>query len=193
MAREISEFEQELVKLVNPLAAARWSADYRWDNVERALVGLGEDYGSLELCPDFQRGHVWLPSQQAHFVENCLRGIVPSSGLLLQFNSPNFSDLANVETDLPPGLQCVDGLQRYTALLGFVKGEVKPFGLSADQLKGTQFAANRFHVKVAIHGFTKRSDLLNHYLSINSGGTPHSAEELDRVRALLAETKANNS
>jgi len=46
---------------------------------------------------------------------------------------------------------------------------------------------------VAIHGFTKRSDLLNHYLSINSGGTPHSAEELDRVRALLAETKANNS
>lgn len=30
MAREISEFEQELVKLVNPLAAARWSADYRW-------------------------------------------------------------------------------------------------------------------------------------------------------------------
>ena len=91
MAREISEFEQELVRLVNPLAAARWSADYRWDNVERALVGLGEDYGSLELCPDFQRGHVWLPSQQAHFVENCLRGIVPSSGCLL-YTSPSPRD-----------------------------------------------------------------------------------------------------
>lgn len=107
MARELSDFELELVKLVNPLAAARWSADYRWDNVERALVGLGEDYDGLELCPDFQRGHVWQPSQQVHFVENCLRGIVPSSGLLLQFNCPGFSELANVKTDLPPGLQYV--------------------------------------------------------------------------------------
>ncbi|HDS1721729.1 DUF262 domain-containing protein [Pseudomonas putida] len=193
MARELSDFELELVKLVNPLAAARWSADYRWDNVERSLAGLGEDYEGLELCPDFQRGHVWQPSQQVHFVENCLRGIVPSSGLLLQFNCPGFSEQTNFETDLPPGLQCVDGLQRYTALCAFVKGEVKPFGLSAEQLKGTQFAPNRFHVKIAIHGFTKRADLLNHYLSINSGGTPHSADELDRVRALLAETQANKN
>ena len=49
MAREISEFEQELVRLVNPLAAARWSADYRWDNVERALVGLGEDLSLIHI------------------------------------------------------------------------------------------------------------------------------------------------
>ncbi|MQT58023.1 hypothetical protein GHO41_11785 [Pseudomonas sp. FSL R10-0399] len=86
MARELSEFEQELVKLVNPLTAARWQADYRWDNLERAMVELGNDYQGLELCPDFQRGHVWQPEQQAHFVENCLRGIVPASGLYLQFN-----------------------------------------------------------------------------------------------------------
>lgn len=190
MARELSDFEQELVKLVNPLATARWQADYRWDNLERALAQLGDDYHGLELCPDFQRGHVWLPKQQVHFIENCLRGIVPSSGLLLQFNSPSWQDIAEADTDLPPGLQCVDGLQRYTAITEFVKGNVKPFGLSAEQLKGTQFGVNRFHVKVAVHSFTQRSDLLNHYLSINSGGTPHSAEEIARVRALLTESKA---
>nr|WP_192963404.1 DUF262 domain-containing protein [Pseudomonas fluorescens]CEK42230.1 hypothetical protein PQBR57_0277 [Pseudomonas fluorescens SBW25] len=189
MAREISEFEQQLVKLVNPLATARWQADYRWDNLERALAELGKDYQGLELCPDFQRGHVWLPEQQLHFIENCLRGIVPSSGLLLQFNSPSWQDVVEPNADLPPGLQCVDGLQRYTAITEFVKGNVKPFGLSAEQLKGTQFSVNRFHVKVAVHSFTQRSDLLNHYLSINSGGTPHSAEEIARVRALLAESK----
>lgn len=190
MAREISEFEKELVGLVNPLRAAKWASDYRWDNLERALAGLGDDYGGLELCPDFQRGHVWTPKQQAFFVENCLRGIVPTSGLLMQFNSPSWQDSMSADTDLPPGLQCVDGLQRYTAITEFVKGNVKPFGLSADQLKGTQFAPNQFYVKVAVHAFTQRSELLNHYLSINSGGTPHSAEEIARVRALLADTKA---
>lgn len=190
MARELSQFEMELEKLVNPIAAARWQADYRWDNLERALAELGNDYNGLELCPDFQRGHVWLPEQQVHFIENCLRGIVPSSGLYLQFNSPSWQDVVESETDLPPGLQCVDGLQRYTAITEFVKGNIKPFGFSVEQLKGTQFGANRLHVKVAVHNFTRRSDLLNHYLSINSGGTPHSAEEIARVRALLNETKA---
>ena len=85
---------------------------------------------------------------------------------------------------------CVDGLQRYTAITEFVKGNVKPFGLTAEQLKGTQFSVNRFHVKVAVHNFTQRSELLNHYVSMNSGGTPHSAEEIARVRALLADAQA---
>ena len=164
MARELSEFEQELVKLVNPLTAARWQADYRWDNLERAMVELGNDYQGLELCPDFQRGHVWQPEQQAHFVENCLRGIVPASGLYLQFNSPSWMDVEDTDSSLPPGLQY--GLQRYTAITEFVKGNVKPFGLTAEQLKGTQFSANRFHVKVAVHNFTQRYELLNHYVSI---------------------------
>lgn len=38
---------------------------------------------------------------------------------------------------------------------------------------------------MAIHTFTRRADLLQHYLDLNTGGTPHSAEEIARVRGLL--------
>ncbi|MPQ69431.1 DUF262 domain-containing protein [Pseudomonas sp. MWU12-2323] len=189
MAREIGAFEQQLLTIINPLRTAKWQADYRWSSIEQNLAGLGNDYGGLELIPDFQRGHVWTVEQQVHFIENCLRGVVASSGYLIQFNCTSWSD-DDSGTDLPPGLQCVDGLQRYTAITQFVKGEVLPFGLSAGDLAGTLFDPKRFHMKVAIHDFTKRADLLEHYLSINAGGTPHSAEEISRVRDLLAQARA---
>lgn len=184
MARQISDHEQHLISVIKPLATAKWQADYRWDDLERSLAKLGSDYGCLELNPDFQRGHVWTPEQQVHFIENCLRGVVASNGFLIQFNCPEWSD-PNPDTDLPSGLQCVDGLQRYTAVTEFVKGNVKPFGYTAEELQGTQFAVYRFHMKVAVHSFTKRSDLLEHYLAINAGGTPHSPAEIERVRGLL--------
>jgi len=197
MTRETTSFEKHLHELIRPLRTARWSADYRWDSLERSLANLGTDYGGLELTPDFQRGHVWTPAQQVHFVENCLRGVVPVSGLLIQFNSPQWgevevpdSDLPS-ESDLPPGLQCIDGLQRYTAITEFVKGNVKPFGLDAAQLISTPFSPKRLYVKVAIHDFKRREQLLTQYLDLNAGGTPHSAEEIARVRSLLAVAKRN--
>lgn len=189
MARQISEFEQQLNNLIKPLRTARWSADYRWDGLESALTGLGEDYGGLELIPDFQRGHVWTPEQQAHYIENCLRGVVPVSGLLIQFNSASWNNIAKADTDLPPGLQCVDGLQRFTAITEFVKGNVKPFGFTAKELLGTAYSARKFYVKVAVYDFTSREQLLTQYLDLNAGGTPHSAKEIQRVRALLEQAK----
>lgn len=189
MARELTDYEKQLHDLIKPLRTARWSVDVSWAHLERTLADLGVDYGGLELVPDFQRGHVWTPAQQCHYLENCLRGVVPVSGLLIQFNSPQWGDVDVSDTDLPPGLQCVDGLQRYTAITEFVKGNVKPFGLTADQLNGTAFSPKRFYVKIAVHDFTSREQLLAQYLDLNAGGTPHSAEEIARVRALLAEAQ----
>lgn len=189
MSRDLPEFEQHLLSIIKPLHAAKWHADYRWDSLEKSLANLGNDYGGLELDPDFQRGHVWTPSQQTHFIENCMRGVVTSSGFLIQFNCADWGD-EDAQTDLPKGLQCVDGLQRYTAVTEFVKGNVKPFGYSAQELLGTQFSPKRIYMKVAIHAYTKRADLLAHYLALNAGGTPHSAEEIERVRGLLAQAQA---
>lgn len=112
--------------------------------------------------------------------------------LLAQFNCSEWGD-PDPESDLPVGLQCVDGLQRYTAVTEFVKGNVKPFGFTANELAGTQFSPKRMCMKVAIHGFTKRADLLSQYLALNAGGTPHSAEEIARVRALLAEAQTDGA
>lgn len=186
-----TNFEQNLVNIIRPLRTAKWSADYSWVSLERGLSGLGNDYGSLELNPDFQRGHVWTASQQAHFIENCLRGVVAANGYLLQFNCAAFSDdMPGV--GMPEGLECLDGLQRYTAVTEFIKGNVKPFGLTACELEKTQFSPKRLFMKVAIHDFTYREDLLEHYLSINTGGTPHSEEEIEKVRALLACAKSKS-
>lgn len=188
MAQVISEFEQHALSIIRPLRTAKWQADYDWDDLEDGLARLATRHGGLELNPDFQRGHVWSKAQQTHFIENCLRGVVASSGFLLQFNCPGwFDDVAS--TDLPSCLQCVDGLQRYTAVTEFMKGNVQPFGFTAEQLSSTQFSPRRFHMKVAVHDFAKRADLLEHYLAINAGGTPHSADELERVRGLLAQAK----
>jgi len=188
MARELSEFELHALSVIKPLRTAKWQADFRWDRLEENVASLGAEYGGLELIPDFQRGHVWTRAQQVHFIENCLRGVVASSGFLIQFNSPSWND-ESADSDLPPGLQCVDGLQRYTAVTEFAKGNVKPFGFTAQELLRTQFHPGRFHMKVAVHDFTLRADLLEHYLSINAGGTPHAAEEIERVQGLLAQAK----
>lgn len=188
MTRERTEYEIQLEALIRPLRTAKYQVDITWSRLEAFLAGWAEDYGGLELNPDFQRGHVWSESQQIHFLENCMRGVVASNGHLLQFNCPSFSE--NAKTDLPAGLQCVDGLQRYTTVTRFVRGEIKAFGLTAAEFANTQFCPKKAYMKVAVHDFTLRTDLLSHYLAINTGGTPHSAEEIARVRLLLEDAKA---
>lgn len=191
-AEDKKAIDKRLIEVIKPLRTAKWQGDYSWDRIERALIDLGNDYEGLDMNPDFQRGHVWTPEQQVHFIENCLKGVVTSAGYLIQMNCPEWSySTEQAKTDLPRGLQCIDGLQRYTAITEFVKGRIKPFGLSADDLIGTSFSHKRFYVKLAIHDFTRRADLLDYYLSINAGGTPHSKEELERVRQLLNEASNN--
>ncbi|WP_196247266.1 hypothetical protein [Stutzerimonas decontaminans] len=104
MSRVITDFEQHLLSIIQPLHAAKWQADYRWFDLERSLARLAIDYGGLDLCPDFQRGHVWSAEQQRHFIENCLRAVVPTSAFLIQFNCSEWGD-PDPESDLPVGLQ----------------------------------------------------------------------------------------
>ena len=189
MSRAPSPKEQAIRDRIRPLQTAKWQADYPWNRLEAAIEEMGEDFGGLELSPDFQRGHVWTPEQQSHFIENCLRGVIASDGYLLQFNCPNF-DFESSSGDLPAGLQCLDGLQRYTAVVRFVRGEIGAFGYRAEELDRTAFCPRRYRMKVAIHTFQWRVDLLDHYLAINAGGTPHSPEEIARVRQLLVDAAA---
>lgn len=180
----------QLLKIIKPLNSANYQVDIFWNDLERSLQSYCTNYGGLDLNPDFQRGHVWTEKQQTHFVENVLRGIVPSSGLLIQWNCPNWDDFY-YKGELPLGFQCIDGLQRLTAIRKYIKGEISPFGLSINDLNNTSFSIKRcFYVfKFAIHNMTKKSDLLSHYLDINSGGTQHSEDEINKVRKLLKETQ----
>jgi len=59
----------------------------------------------FEICPDFQRGHVWDDAKSIAYVEFCLKGGV--SARTLFFNCPGWQNKGP--------MQLVDGLQRLTA------------------------------------------------------------------------------
>lgn len=177
----------ELDEIIKPLPASGYSVDYDFNAVERMLVWLAEGTGSVvELCPDFQRGHVWTEAQQVHFIENVLRGIVPPSGLEIKFNAPAWHD--DSSGDLSATVQCIDGLQRLTAVRRFMDGEIRPFGLSAKDLDGTKYMVTRgarYRLKVSVFTFQNRKELLQYYVDSNAGGTPHSTEEIERVKSMI--------
>lgn len=180
----IAEHRAHINALVRPLSAARYEVDVSWFHIERQLADLSADYG-LNLVPDFQRGHVWTAGQQQAFIENVMRGVVPTSGLMVAFNCPHWDDSA-YQGELPREVQCVDGLQRLTAIRAFLAGKVRPFGLGLADLEGTDYDVRRicFRIRMAVHTFQSRAELLQHYLDINAGGTPHSEDEITRVREL---------
>lgn len=178
---------ERLATLIRPLSEPVYQCDCRWIEFELYLARMSEDYGVVDLCPDFQRGHVWSTDQQRHFLENVLKGVVPSAALLVQFNCANWND-PEPHGELSAGLQCIDGLQRINAVAAFFEGAVRPFGLTVNDLNLSRYSMRgpQFCFRVAIHAFQYRADLLDYYLALNAGGTPHSREEIERVRGLLA-------
>ena len=48
------------------------------------------DFYKLELCPDFQRGHVWTTQQQINYVEYLLKEPMQGCGTVILFNCPGW-------------------------------------------------------------------------------------------------------
>lgn len=176
---------ERLAAIIRPLSTAKYECDCDWVRIDQFFSRWGEDYGGFEDNPDFQRGHVWTPEQQLHYVENCLRGVVSTAGFVIQVNCPNWED--DRPSDNPRGFQIIDGLQRLTAVRAFLTGDIRPFDMTVDDFQYSSFAIKtKFRFRVAVHTFTTRKDLLSHYLALNTGGTPHSTSEIERVKKLLA-------
>lgn len=186
----MSDKREALDALIRPVVRSTYEVDSSWSGFLEQLRGMCGEGGSLIMNPDFQRGHVWTSDQQRLFLENHLRGILPSSAMSVQFNAPDWDPhRAREPTDLTTDLVCLDGLQRITAVMGFMDGEVRPFGLHVDDLAGTPYTPritiSRF--RVAIYSHRTRAAVLQHYLDFNTGGTVHTQDEIERVQRLLAE------
>lgn len=173
--------------IVNPLPKALQQCDVNIGDLEAQLDSYSKHWG-LDLSPDYQRGHVWLLEQQTSFIEAIMRGLMDDRLRTIQFNATHWNE-DEPEGDLPRTIQIVDGLQRLTAVRRYLDGYVKPFGLPISAFAGSQFDLTRpnYRLRFAIHDFHWRTDLLRYYLDINAGGTPHSENELTRVRNLLDE------
>jgi len=189
------DINQTLHELIRPLPKAKYEVSVGVGSLQRTLEAFDRDYG-LELNPDFQRGHVWTQTQQTRYVESLLRGAIATTGLTIQFNHPAW-DSIDVQSDdpaMPHRLQCVDGLQRLTAVLAFMNRQIKAFGMTVDDLVGTDFDVGRmnYRIFIAVHAFTTRKELLRYYLDINDGGTPHTQAEIDRVKQLLQDCESKS-
>lgn len=159
---------------------ANWRCNFEWKLLEDHLEGWRKDMG-LDLDPPFQRAHVWSREQQIAYVEYRLRE-GPSARELL-FNCKTWDTM-----DQSP-IVLVDGKQRLTAVLAFLRNEIPAFGhLRRDYVDRIPHSADFvFHV----NNLRTDREVLIWYLQINAGGTPHTPEELDKVRKML-ETHKND-
>lgn len=156
---------------------AHYSVNVPIEYIERTIARWQEHQppmAVLDICPDFQRGHVWSGDQQIAWMEYFMRG--GESGLDIYFNHPNW--MGSFEGDFV----LVDGLQRLTAVRQFMSDDLRVFGALASEYDILPISCSlRFNVAI----LKTRADVLQWYLDFNSGGTPHSGAELDRVQGLL--------
>lgn len=154
---------------------AYWEIDVQWRDLEQQLQHYLEDESlPLNLNPDYQRAHVWNPLQQQRYVEYVLSG--GENGKTLVFNCPGWP--------IGPGpFELLDGKQRLRAVRLFLDNKLQAFGHYRNEYTGYM----RFYLgfKFRMLALPDRAAVLRYYLAMNGGGTPHSPEELDRVRALL--------
>lgn len=155
---------------------AHYEIDVEWPYIEAWIAGQ-EAYG-LNLEPDFQREHVWTKAQQTAYIEHCLQG--GEVGRVIVFNCDNW--------DVPSKsgvFEIVDGKQRLQAVRAFLRDEVPVFGQNVYSKMGrVRFLCANF--KLRICNLKNRADVLRLYLKINAGGTPHTKQEIERVKKLLA-------
>lgn len=184
--------DHALYDLIRPMRTATYTVDHMLGSLEQGLASFEKSActngGVFELNPDFQRGHVWDEAKQVAYVENLIRGVAPRT---IKLNCAGWNSLGEATGDLHPNsIVCVDGLQRLTAVRRFIAGEIKPFGLRYDELYRTAFHPASLRLTFEVFDIKHREELLQFYLDLNSGGVVHSEAELERVRGLLAETKA---
>lgn len=135
---------------------------------------------NLQMTPDFQRGHIWTEEQQSKYTEFILRG--GKSGRDFYFNwNQNTNEYV-----------CVDGLQRTTAFQKFVHNELKVFGQYFDEFEFGKYEASynplpEFKVNVFRNSLSSEKEVLQWYVDMNAGGTPHTNEEIKRVKQMIEE------
>lgn len=156
-----------------------YQVDYDLKSLVRWIDSEIKEMG-LQLNPEFQRGHVWTEEQQIAFIEYYLKG--GKSGLVLYFNNPSWH--MGVGFNTYDEYVCVDGLQRITAIQRFIKNEIKVFGSYFNEFEDKMRIATHT-MKININDLKTEEEVLQWYIDMNAGGTPHTKEEIDKVRRMI--------
>jgi hypothetical protein len=132
------------------------------------------------IVPSYQRPKVWTPKQQAAFAGFVLEGAPLPAIYVREIDVPG----KGIEDEL------VDGQQRLDALAAFTAGEVPAVFPSTGKcawIHQIEWTGWRMRGMPVCRFRGTEAEALSLYLAINSAGTPHTQEELERVRARLNE------
>ena len=89
-------------------------------------------------------------------------------------------------------MQLVDGLQRLTACLRFLRGEISAFGHYLAEYEDLH-ALGGIRLSFRVNDLKTRAEVLRWYLEINTGGVVHTEEEIAKVEALLTAEVGNDA
>lgn len=167
--------------------SATYSVNVFWDRIDRWIKehSKPENFGGLDLNPDFQRGYVWTPKQKTRYIEYGLRGGL--SGLDLYLNCPGWNNKGRSGREGP--FVIVDGKQRLQAVREFFKDKVPIFDGHYFSDFTDEFPWACVSFRIHVNDLETREEVLQWYIDLNSGGTVHSDEELRRVRGMIRKEK----
>lgn len=164
------------------LIESHYAVDYPLPYFVRWIAEEEKEEG-LQLNPDFQRGHVWTEPQQIAYVEFLLRG--GKSGRDFYFNYPEIRH--QKQKSEYNDYVCVDGLQRTTAIQRFIGNEIPAFGTFYKDFEDKLSISDT--VRVHINNLPTKREVLQWYIEMNAGGTPHSDAEIERIRRMMQNEK----
>ncbi len=174
----------EFYDIIKPLDLPTRTFNCGFHYLEQWLVNESENVPhGVDLNPVFQREHVWTEKQQVRFLENVLRRVCDDSCLTIRFNCPSWRENVSEHCNLLDQMVCLDGLQRLTSIRKFIAGELDVFGIKYKSLP-RRVLLRQLTVIIKMYDFQTKSELYDFYTDINEGGTPHTKEQLDRVRNL---------
>lgn len=154
---------------------AHYSIDVFWDDLIVHLERYHKKYKS-NLDPEFQRAHVWTEAQQIAYVEYIMQGGLSGRDIYL-----NCDGWMNTMTGT---MQLVDGKQRITAVLKFLKNELRAFGLLCNEFEGNMPFDYGF--KFHVNDLDTEQEILEWYIHLNSG-VAHTTEEIEKVKSMIQE------
>jgi hypothetical protein len=148
-----------------------------WNQLERWIEEHQNEYksASLDLDPDFQRDYVWTEEQKTRYIEYILKG--GQSGREIYFNCAGW--MGNFQGPFV----IVDGKQRLNAVRQFFRNQIKAFGYYFNEFEDR--IPSNAHFNMCVNDLPTRERILQWYLDLNTGGTSHTDEELNKVRAMM--------
>lgn len=150
--------------------------DVCFGELEYELNRYQKDY-DLDMNPDFQRGYVWTTQQKINYVEFVLRKGRSSKEFLFNCSGWVRGELGQ--------MVLVDGKQRISACLDFLHNKIPVFGCYYRDFRDSINRGHRYSFRFTINDLPTRKEVLKWYLQLNSGGTVHSEDDLNKVRELL--------